>query len=228
MFSRSICSLAVSFLILTSVTTRAETTLADQPTTAKKVATKEAATKAAASKKKTPKKEALVKKQLGEMRPVHALGDIYLTGQPSTEDLTLMKQQGIKTVITLRKADEVSWDEATAVEQLGMKFVQVPFRQPEELKANIFDDVLKVLRDKKRGPTVLHCGSANRVGAIWYAHRVLDGKISHEAALKEAKIVGLRTPAYFERAQAYVEKVRKETVRNETKLTERKQLAEKP
>jgi len=154
------------------------------------------------------KKSELQKKNLGEMRPMHALGDVYLAGQPTPADLAIFKQQGIKTVITLRKAHEIPWDEAAAVKQLDMKFVRVPFQQPAELKPQVFDKVLKMLRDKKRGPTVLHCGSANRVGAIWYAHRILDGKLSPEAALKEAKVVGLRTPALLERAKAYVEQAK--------------------
>lgn len=156
------------------------------------------------------KKMELQKKQLGDMQPVHAFGDIYLAGQPSPEDLMLLKRTGIKTIITLRKTNEISWDEAAAVTQQDMKYVEAPFQSPEELKPEVFDKVLKVLRDKKRGPTVLHCASSNRVGAIWYAYRVLDDKLSPEAALEEAKIVGLRTQGYFVQAQAYVLQVKED------------------
>ena len=155
----------------------------------------------------------LQKKPLGNMQPVHALGDIYLAGQPTPQDLLLFKQGGIKTVVTLRKPGEVPWDEAAAVSQQGMKFVSVPFQRPAELKTEVFEKVLKVLRDKERGPTVLHCGSANRVGAIWYAYRVLDDKLSPEAALKEAKVVGLRTPGYIVEAQAYVKKIQSQPLK---------------
>ena len=150
-------------------------------------------------------KKQLQKEELGSIRPVHMLGNIYLAGQPQPEDLPLLQRAGIKTVITLRKLDELSWDEAAAVEAQQMKYVEVPFRSPEELTPKVFDELRKVLNSKSRGPTLLHCGSANRVGAIWYAYRILDGKLSPEAALKEAKTVGLRTPAYLEQAQAYVE-----------------------
>lgn len=146
----------------------------------------------------------LHKKKLGAMRPVHALGDIYLAGQPSPEDLPILRRAGIKTIVTLRAPGEVRWDEEAAVKQQEMDFVQIPFQSPDELTSTVFDDLRKVLNSKKRGPTVLHCGSANRVGAIWYAHRMLDGKLSHEDALKEAHVVGLRTPAYLDRAQGYV------------------------
>lgn len=147
----------------------------------------------------------LEEKQLGKIRPVHAVGDIYLAGQPAPEDLPLLKSAGIKTVITLRKPNEVPWDEAAAVQQQGMKYVSVPFQGADELKPQLFDQLLKELRDKQNGPILFHCGSANRVGAIWYAHRVLQDDIAPEAALKEAKTVGLRTPAYLERAQLYVQ-----------------------
>ena len=170
-----------------------------------------------AATKQATKKLKLQKKSLGDMRPVHALGDIYLAGQPTPADLPLLKHAGIKTVITLRKTQEVSWDEAGAVTQQGMKFVSIPFQSPAELKPEIFEKTLKVLRDKKRGPTVLHCGSANRVGAIWYAYRVLDCELSPEAALKEAKTVGLRTPGYIDKAQAYVKGIQSETAAAENR-----------
>ncbi len=151
----------------------------------------------------------LRKVQLGSMKPVTVFGDVYLAGQPAPSDLALFKTGGIQTIISLRLAKEIAWDEAVAVDQAGMKFVHVPFQRPEQLKPEIFDKVIKVLRDKRRGPTVLHCGSANRVGAIWYAYRVLDGQLSPEEARKEAQAVGLRTPAYLEKAQEYVEAVQK-------------------
>lgn len=150
-----------------------------------------------------PKLE-LQKKTLGQMRPVHALGDIYLAGQPSPADLDLLKQAGIETIISVRNPKEVPWDEAAEVSKRGMKFVEVPFQGADQLKPAVFDKLRKTLLDEKRGPTVFHCGSANRVGAVWYAHRVLDDDLSPQAALEEAKIVGLRTPAYFERAQQYI------------------------
>ena len=164
----------------------------------------------------------LEKKEIGGIQPLHAFGDIYLAGHPTPEDLLLLKQEGVKTIITLCKRDEIPWDESVAVTQLDMKFFQVPFQSPAELKPEVFDQVLKVLRDKKRGPTVLHCASSNRVGAIWFAYRVLDGKLSPEAALEESKTVGLRTPAYLEVAQTYVQKVQSEAAENRDSIQDPK------
>ena len=51
----------------------------------------------------------------------------------------------------------------------------------------------------------MHCASANRTGAVWLAHRIVDGGLEFEAALAEARQVGLRTPAYEDRVREYVE-----------------------
>ena len=161
-------------------------------------------------------KPQLQEREFGTMKPVHCCGNIFLAGQPSPEDLAILQRAGIKTIVTLRTPGEIRWDEAAAVKQQQMNYIQVPFIAPDELTPKVFDDLRKVLNSKKHGPLVLHCGSANRVGAIWYAHRILDGELSHNAALKEARTVGLRTPAYLQRAQAYVEQIKQGQQENVT------------
>lgn len=142
--------------------------------------------------------------EMGETRPVHKFGDIWLAGQPSPEDLALFQQQGVETIINVRRAEEIDWGEAAEVERLGMHYVYAPFGGDVKLTPEIIDEVLTTLRDETRGPTLFHCASANRVGAIWYAYRVLDGGVSPEVAEREAKTVGLRNPEYLKKAQAYV------------------------
>jgi hypothetical protein len=53
---------------------------------------------------------------------------------------------------------------------------------------------------------MLHCGSANRVGAIWLAHRVLNDGVELQTAREEAKEVGLRTVGYEQRALQFIAK----------------------
>jgi len=143
--------------------------------------------------------------QVGSTTPLHSCGDLLLAGQPSPEDLQLLKERGVKTVINLRGDNEIDWDEAAAVAKLGMAYVHVPFQSAGELTDEVFDRVLATLRDPESGSTVFHCATANRVGAIWYVHRVLDEGVAPQIAEQEAKTVGLRNPAYLERARQYVE-----------------------
>ena len=152
---------------------------------------------------KAPK---LSKTELGSTRNVHAYGGTLLCGQPSAEEFAEAKRQGIKTVITLREKDELDWNEAAALAKLDLNFYQFGFRAPESLTAEIIEKTLAIMADSKRTPVMLHCGSANRVGAIWLAHRVLNDKIEIDAARKEAKTVGLRTAAYEARVLDYIRK----------------------
>ncbi len=52
----------------------------------------------------------------------------------------------------------------------------------------------------------MHCRSANRVGAIRLAHRALDHGLSYDQALDEAKTVGLKLPAFVEKAKDYLDR----------------------
>ena len=82
------------------------------------------------------------------------------------------------------------------------------FRTPSNSPRKRFDKVLGTLRNKRQHPVMLHCGSADRVGAIWYAYRVLDSKLKPDKALKESEQVGLRTHGYLEKAREYVDHVK--------------------
>jgi ubiquinone/menaquinone biosynthesis C-methylase UbiE len=110
----------------------------------------------------------------------------------------------------LRQADEIDWDEGAAIKDVGLEFVAIPFQSSESLTDDVFDKVRKLLDDMDKTSTLLHCGSANRVGAVWLVHRVLDQGVSLETAIQEAKTVGLRNPEYEARARDYIEKDRSE------------------
>ena len=69
----------------------------------------------------------------------------------------------------------------------------------------MLDRTREVLSDHERKPILVHCASANRVGAVWLAHRVLDDGLAYEAALAEAKTVGLKAPALEQRAKEYID-----------------------
>lgn len=142
--------------------------------------------------------------KLGSTINVHAFGKSLLCGQPTADDFAEAKKRGVKVVVTLRTESEVTWDEAGTVKGLGLEFHRFGFLAPDTLSDAIFDDSLKLLANSEKSPVMLHCGSANRVGAVWLAHRVLNDGLPIEDAQKEAKTVGLRTAGYEERALAYI------------------------
>jgi uncharacterized protein (TIGR01244 family) len=146
----------------------------------------------------------LDKSELGAARPSFVCGKLYLTGQPSGDDFQKAKQEGIATVINLRTAEEVSWDPGKSVRSAGMKYVHIPFRAPETLTKEVFDEVRKLLKQEHEKPALLYCSSANRVAATWLPYRVLDQGVPLDQAVDEAKQIGLRVPEYLERAKLYI------------------------
>jgi protein tyrosine phosphatase (PTP) superfamily phosphohydrolase (DUF442 family) len=156
-----------------------------------------------------PKAEKLEPYECGKVQRLHTLSGVFLASQPQKEDFQHAKEGGIKTVVNLRKSAELDWDEEAHVKELGMAYFPFPFQSPKELTDEVFGGVRNLLNDKEKRPLLLHCASANRVGAIWLAHRVIDGGLTYEAALAEAKTVGLKLPAYEEAAKSYIERMKK-------------------
>ena len=145
----------------------------------------------------------------GTVERMHRYDGIYLASQPSKEDLELARESGVRTVVNLRKPAEIDWDEKAAVEGLGMEYDNFGFKEPEELTDGVLDSVRKILSSGDRNPILLHCSSANRVGAVWLAHRVLDDAVPYPEALVEAETVGMKSAAFRDRVKEYIERSRR-------------------
>ena len=135
----------------------------------------------------------------------HHIDGYYLTSQPSAEEFRGARDSmGVKAVLNLRFPEE-SPGEEQIVRDLGLRYENVPFRSPETLSDRVFEDARKILRTHDESPILMHCKSGNRVGAIWFAFRVLDMGIAPNDALEEAKVVGLKKPGHILRSIRYVE-----------------------
>lgn len=145
-----------------------------------------------------------------DVTQIHTLGQFFLASQPSPEGFKKAKKGGIQTVINLRHSGETEFNEEEVVTSLGMKYHSVPWNGPDELTPEVFEKSRTLLRSAE-GPTLLHCSSANRVGAVWIPYRVIDMGVPLEQAVQEAKTIGLKTPAYETKARDYVEKVAPDT-----------------
>jgi uncharacterized protein (TIGR01244 family) len=145
--------------------------------------------------------------ELGATRNVHVIDDIYLAAQPGADDLRIAREHGIRTILNLRKPEELPFDERAAAAELGLTYVHVPWNGPEELTDEVFAQGRELLNTMER-PVLFHCGSANRVGAMWIPWRVLDGGLTVDEALAEAKTIGLGTAEYEAKALDYVQRKR--------------------
>ena len=101
--------------------------------------------------------------------------DFATGGQPSEQAFSKLAAHGFRSVLNLRTASEGvdTEKERMLVEQSGMRYLNIPVvssaPQPEQVK-----EFLKVVKDKTINPMMIHCASANRVGAFWMIYRVLE------------------------------------------------------
>ena len=149
---------------------------------------------------------AVTEAKLGTTRNVHQVGNLFLAGQPSEADFKILKERKITRVITLRADSEIEWDEAAVAKASGMIYAKIPIAGLDAMNDKSFDAVRKQLSIGSKTGTLLHCASANRVGAVWLVYRVLDQGVELEKAVKEAKEVGMGVPIFETKARAYIKK----------------------
>ncbi len=98
------------------------------------------------------------------------------------------REQGLRRVINLCPESETP-DEAERVRQLGMDYVNIPISGPQDLNADKARALAEALADG--APTLVHCASGNRVGALFALKAFhVDGK-SPQQALEIGRAHGL-------------------------------------
>ena len=155
---------------------------------------------------------------LGTTRNVHQVGNLFLAGQPSEADFKILKMRKITRVITLRADSEIEWDEAVVAKAFSMTYATIPIAGLDAMNDKTFDAVRQQLKLGEKTGTLLHCASANRVGAVWLVYRVLDQGVELEKAIKEAKEVGMRVPVFETKARAYIRKHQDRAKADETSV----------
>ncbi len=133
---------------------------------------------------------------------------VYLSGQPGQGGFEEFRDRGVKTVINLRTVADMEglgWDEPAAVQAAGMSYVHVPMRGglPDDEGLRKVFEALELGVDG-HGDVLLHCASANRVGAVWSIFRADRHGLPVEQAIAEGKAVGLRSPGLEAAARAYM------------------------
>lgn len=107
-----------------------------------------------------------------------------LGGQPDSETLEDIAKSGIQQVINVRGENELDWDEESKVCQNGMSYVSLPVLGVNDLSPDLIERFRTALQT---GPALIHCGSGNRVGAIFAMIAFRDG-----ASIEDAIEIGER------------------------------------
>ena len=128
--------------------------------------------------------------QVVEIGTVSAVDGVTSAGQPDEAALEVFADVGYVAVIDLRGANEDRGiEEAALVEEMGMYYVPFPI---ESKSAISFENARKLdaLIEEHDGPVLVHCGSANRVGALLALRASLNGA-DDDAAIAHGKEGGM-------------------------------------
>lgn len=130
---------------------------------------------------------------------------VATAGQPEEEHLRQLAEAGYKTVIDLRTSEEdPGFDEPEVARRAGMEYTNIPVGH-ETIEEETFEQFRDLMRDPERRPVLVHCASANRVGALLVPYLVLDEGKSTEEAEEIATGVGLKSDELKEAALEYVD-----------------------
>jgi len=126
-------------------------------------------------------------------------------GQPTLEELSDLKADGIRAVLNLRVPTEHdAAGEEAAVRELDMNYFNIPVDGANIAEGQV-EEFLALTDDTSNQPMFIHCGSANRVGAFWMIRRAIRDGWSVSDAEAEADEIGLTSAALKDFAFQYIE-----------------------
>ena len=132
---------------------------------------------------------------VGDMSQLTRIGNVWLSEQPTKDDLIWIRDNYVTVVIDTRmRSEDRDFDERAYVVGLGMGYRSEPLNTNMDYSIDYFDRVRKTLIARRSVPTFIHGETADRAAAVWLPFRVLDDRVPYSEALAEAKIAGLSEP----------------------------------
>ena len=124
------------------------------------------------------------------------IGDFIISGQPTPEGLVNARDSGARLVINARTQSEMSFDERSIAQGLGMRYVSLGFT------AATLDDVLvetfifEVKNHKPEdGKVLVHCASGGRVAGLWAMYEIKELKLDPQTAVERARALSPHLPS---------------------------------
>jgi len=143
---------------------------------------------------------------VGEGVEANRYANIYFSGQPSSKDWAHLKSQGFTHIINIREAKEIDGKmEKETIQSQGMIYSHIPMNAKKPLTKGYVQSVTKaVMTHRKKGKTLIHCGSGNRV-AYWVgAHFYLDHNYSAKDSIDMAKKMGLTSSGLETKLEKFI------------------------
>ena len=108
------------------------------------------------------------------------------SGAISSGGVQKLKEEGFKTIIDLRTKNEGVAQERKEVESSGMSYINIPVTG-EGINDQQLASFTEVMENIEK-PVLIHCGSGNRVGAMWTTYQLSKGVALNEAVSQGRKM----------------------------------------
>jgi len=118
------------------------------------------------------------------------LPNVLTGGQPTPAHIEQAQAAGYKTIINLRMPGENgTWDEASKAAELGMTYISIPIAGRDGLSKDNASALMAAIQKHSDEPVMVHCGSGNRIGALF----AIDAKFNQNKTTEEAMDVGAKS-----------------------------------
>lgn len=116
--------------------------------------------------------------------------EVWISGQPDAGQLAAARDAGLRTVVSLCPAGECGWDERAAAAALGLAYATLPVGAACDLTPAAAHRLHELLESCAK-PVLVHCGSGNRVGALFALKAFHVHGHTPEDALAHGRAAGL-------------------------------------
>ncbi len=116
---------------------------------------------------------------------------LWVSGQPTSEQLALIHAAGVRTLVNLCPAGECGWDEQREAERSGLVYSSIPIINGNDLNREAALQLHQTLANCAK-PVLVHCGSSNRAGALFALRSFYVEGCDIEMALQQGRAAGLK------------------------------------
>jgi protein tyrosine phosphatase (PTP) superfamily phosphohydrolase (DUF442 family) len=130
--------------------------------------------------------------------------DFISAGQPTVEQFKELHSKGYEVCINMRSSGEDDFNpEETTLGELGVKYYNIPFfDQDNSISKENLDKISDLFKSHKT-KILIHCKSANRVGA-WYYYFLRSEGVLKEDAHKNAVAMGLTKLELMDKLETFL------------------------
>lgn len=128
-----------------------------------------------------------------ELPKFHKVSErLYRGGQPKKGGVKKLAEIGIKTIVNLRGADELTRVEEAEAKAAGLSYFNIPMPNLSRPSHEQVAHVMAIIETKENWPVFVHCKrGSDRTGTIVAVYRISNDGWTANQAMAEAKRYGL-------------------------------------